>query len=67
MLNATHHGWAKKKIFHSRLPKTALNGIFTFSSCWKTSDLQKKNYIKEPIKKLFENTLNRIMQNCTFT
>ena len=28
---------------------------------------KKKNYIKEPIKKLFENTLNRIMQNSTYT
>ena len=23
-----HHGWVATKIFHSRLPKTALNGIF---------------------------------------
>ena len=28
ILNVAHHGWVKKKIFHSILPKMALNDIF---------------------------------------
>ena len=27
ILNVTHHDWARKKIFHYRSPKTALNDI----------------------------------------
>ena len=57
-----------KKIFHSRLPKTSLNGIsFTFLCYSKTSDLHlvleyfffiKKNCIKKELcKKSFENEL----------
>ena len=27
IINATHHGWATKLIFHLKLPKTAINSI----------------------------------------
>ena len=40
MLNAAHHVWVTKKLFHSRLPKTVSNGIFLpFYLTDKTSDL----------------------------
>ena len=36
-----HHGWATKKMFHSRLPKTVLNSyIFYLFISLKTSNLQ---------------------------
>ena len=40
MLNVTHQGWATKKSFPYKFPKTAKNGIsFTFLSDWTISDL----------------------------
>ena len=40
ILNVAHNGWATKKMFHSRSPKTTIQGIsFTFLSYWITWDL----------------------------
>ena len=30
---ASHPGWARKKMFHSRLPKTILKSIFEHKIC----------------------------------
>ena len=38
ILNTAHHGWVQKKIFHSRLSKTAFNRIF--SPFYRTEKLQ---------------------------
>ena len=67
MLIVALHVWVTKKIFHSRLLKTALNSFFlTFLSYCKTSDLhpipedcyEKEFYIQELCKESFDNTLN---------
>ena len=51
ILNFAHHGWVEENIFHSRLPKVALNGIFSiFLSYSKTSNLHhvvEEFYIKK--------------------
>ena len=54
--------WLRDKIFHSRLPKTALYGIFL--PFYLT---EKTNYIKELSQKSFVNIFNYIMQNSACT
>ena len=61
ILNVAYHGW-KMKIFHSRLPKLALNGNFlAFDLTGKTT------CITGLCQKSFKNILNYIMQNSTYT
>ena len=62
-LNVGHHGWAKKKTFHSISSNLKIS--------WKTLDLyfvpryfyNIKNCAEEPFKNSFENTLNQIMSD----
>ena len=61
ILNVTYQGW-EMNIFHSRLPKTALNSIF-LAFCL----TEKMTCIKELCQKLVKNILDYIMQNSTFT
>ena len=73
-LNVSHHGWARKKIFHSRLPKMALNDIsftfylnnkfVTYTRLLEELNWIKKNWIKELCKNSFENKLFGISHTC---
>ena len=55
ILNVAHHGWVGKNIFHSRLPKTALNRIFQ-SFCFTEKHqicMHQKNCVKNHLRVFF--------------
>ena len=73
ILNVAYDGWVTKKIFHSRLPKTAFSSIFylftllkniRFASCTRRL-LQKIIALENYVKKSLEN-INQIMRNSTY-
>ena len=70
ILNVAYDDWVTKKIFHSRLPKTAFSSIFYLFILLKNIILYQKTFIKNYcIKKLCKKSLeniNQIMRNSTY-
>ena len=59
IVNVALHNWVTKKFLHSRLPKTALNSIFSpfYLTKKHIEDFYKKNCIKELCKNHLKMTL----------
>ena len=74
ILNVTHHGLRTLKMFHSRLPKTALAMFFTSLSYWKHQIciLYQKTFMEKELNertvwKSFNDILFQIMWNSAYS